>query len=189
MVCIPSNSWTLQSSKINRQQYMLYPEHIQMHSWIAVFWEVTPRGSCKNCRFEGFLRSMLLLVISPMFLVHWFFSPDDEGDTFFLNFGFYKSLMASSQKMYCISSVFKTSMRRIQNIVNIQHTDNNKYIKFKVLNIIIKIKLKFKFKIKSTINKQLWARKSQDKTIQITEYEINWESMSRTTMYIQNNHK
>jgi hypothetical protein len=33
-------------------------------------------------------------------------------------------------------------MRRIQNIVNIKHTDNNKYIKFKVLNIIIKIKLK-----------------------------------------------
>jgi hypothetical protein len=31
-------------------------------------------------------------------------------------------------------------MRRIQNIVNIQHTDNNKYIKFKVLNIVIKIK-------------------------------------------------
>jgi hypothetical protein len=40
-------------------------------------------------------------------------------------------------------------MRRIQNIVNIQLTDNNKYIKFKVLNTIIKIK------IKSTINKQL----------------------------------
>jgi hypothetical protein len=46
-------------------------------------------------------------------------------------------------------------MRRIQNIVNIQHTDNNKHIKFKVLNTIIKIKLKFKIKIKSTINKQL----------------------------------
>jgi hypothetical protein len=29
-----------------------------------------------------------------------------------------------------------------QNTVNIQHTDSNKYIKFKVLNIIIKIKLK-----------------------------------------------
>jgi hypothetical protein len=80
-------------------------------------------------------------------------------------------------------------MRRIQNIVNIQHTDNNKYIKFQVLNIIIKIKQKFKIKIKSTMNKQLWARKSQDKTFHITEYEINWESMSRTTMYIQNNHK
>jgi hypothetical protein len=39
-------------------------------------------------------------------------------------------------------SAFKTSMRRIQNIVNIQHTDNNKYIKFKVLNTITKIKLK-----------------------------------------------
>jgi hypothetical protein len=71
-------------------------------------------------------------------------------------------------------------MRRIQNIVNIQQ-DNNKYMKFKVLNIIIKIK--------STINKQLWVRKWQDKTFQITEYEINWESLSRTTMYIQNNHK
>jgi hypothetical protein len=44
--------------------------------------------------------------------------------------------------LYCIYSAFKTSMRRIQNIVNIQHTDNNKYIKFKVLNTIIKIKLK-----------------------------------------------
>jgi hypothetical protein len=33
-------------------------------------------------------------------------------------------------------------MRRIQNIVNIQHADNNKYIKFKVLNIIINLKLK-----------------------------------------------
>jgi hypothetical protein len=32
-------------------------------------------------------------------------------------------------------------MRNIQNIVNIQHTGNNKYIKFKVLNTIIKIKL------------------------------------------------
>jgi hypothetical protein len=74
-------------------------------------------------------------------------------------------------------------MRRIENIVNIQHTDNNKYIKFKVLNTIIKIK------IKSTLNKQLWVRKWQDKTFQITEYEISWESMSRATMYIQNNHK
>jgi hypothetical protein len=47
--------------------------------------------------------------------------------------------------LYCIVFIylaFKTSMRRIQNIVNIQHTDNNKYIKFKVLNKIIKIKLK-----------------------------------------------
>jgi hypothetical protein len=44
--------------------------------------------------------------------------------------------------LYCIYSAFKTSMRRTQNIVNIQHTDNKKYIKFKVLNIIIKIKLK-----------------------------------------------
>jgi hypothetical protein len=74
-------------------------------------------------------------------------------------------------------------MKRIQNIVNIQHKDNNKYNIFKVLNIIIKIK------IKSIINKQLWARKSQDKTFNITEYEINRESLSRTTMYIQNNHK
>jgi hypothetical protein len=44
--------------------------------------------------------------------------------------------------LYCIYSAFKTSMKRIQNIVNIQHTDNNKYIKFKLLNIILKIKLK-----------------------------------------------
>jgi hypothetical protein len=44
--------------------------------------------------------------------------------------------------LYCIYSEFQTAMRRIQNIVNIQHTDNNKYIKFKVLNTIIKIKLK-----------------------------------------------
>jgi hypothetical protein len=29
-------------------------------------------------------------------------------------------------------------MRRIQNIVDIQHTDNNKYIKLKVPNMIIK---------------------------------------------------
>jgi hypothetical protein len=89
--------------------------------------------------------------------------------------------------LYCIYSVFKTSMRRIQNTVNIQHADNNKYMKFKVLNIMIKIKLKIK--IKSTINKQLWSRKSQDKTFQITEYESNWESLSRTTMYIQNKNK
>jgi hypothetical protein len=32
-------------------------------------------------------------------------------------------------------------MTRIQNTVNIQHTDDNKYIKYKVLNTIIKIKL------------------------------------------------
>jgi hypothetical protein len=44
--------------------------------------------------------------------------------------------------LYYIYSAFKTSMRRIQNIVNIQHTDNNTYIKFKVQNTIIKIKLK-----------------------------------------------
>jgi hypothetical protein len=44
--------------------------------------------------------------------------------------------------LHCIDSMFKTSMRRIQNIVNIQHTDNNNYIKFKVLKTIIKIKLK-----------------------------------------------
>jgi hypothetical protein len=44
--------------------------------------------------------------------------------------------------LYCIYSAFKTSMRRIENIVNIQRTDNNKYIKFKVLNTVIKIKLK-----------------------------------------------
>jgi hypothetical protein len=44
--------------------------------------------------------------------------------------------------LYCIYSAFKTSLRRIQNIVKIQHTDNNKYIKFEVLNIIIKTKLK-----------------------------------------------
>jgi hypothetical protein len=49
--------------------------------------------------------------------------------------------------LYCI--LFKTSMRRIHNIVNIQHTDNNEYITFKELNTIIKIK------IKSIINKQL----------------------------------
>jgi hypothetical protein len=78
-------------------------------------------------------------------------------------------------------------MRRIEKIVNIQHRDNNQYIKFKVPNIIIKIKLKIN--IKSTINKQLWARKSQDKTFHTTEYQINWGSMSRTTMYTQNNHK
>jgi NADH:ubiquinone oxidoreductase subunit E len=41
----------------------------------------------------------------------------------------------------CIYSAFKASMKRIQNIVNIQHTDNNKYIKFKLLNIIIKLKI------------------------------------------------
>jgi hypothetical protein len=44
--------------------------------------------------------------------------------------------------LYCIYSAFKTSMRRIENIVNIQHTDNNKYIKFKLLNTKIKIKRK-----------------------------------------------
>jgi hypothetical protein len=36
--------------------------------------------------------------------------------------------------LYCIYSAFKTSMRRIQNIVNIQHTDNNKYINTKYNN-------------------------------------------------------
>jgi hypothetical protein len=47
--------------------------------------------------------------------------------------------------LYCIVLYLfsvQTSMKRIQNIMNIQLTDNNKYIKFKVLNIIIKIKLK-----------------------------------------------
>jgi hypothetical protein len=44
--------------------------------------------------------------------------------------------------LYCIYSSFKTTMKRKQNIVKIHHTDDNKYIKFKVLSIIIKIKLK-----------------------------------------------
>jgi hypothetical protein len=44
--------------------------------------------------------------------------------------------------LYCIYSAFLTSMRRIQNIVNIQHTDINKYIKVEVLNTIIEMKLK-----------------------------------------------
>jgi uncharacterized alkaline shock family protein YloU len=46
--------------------------------------------------------------------------------------------------LYCIVRYLfsvQNIMRRIQNIINIQHTDN-KYIKFRVLNTIIKIKLK-----------------------------------------------
>jgi hypothetical protein len=39
----------------------------------------------------------------------------------------------------CIYSAFKTSIRRIQNIVNIQCIQITKYIKFEVPNIIIKI--------------------------------------------------
>jgi hypothetical protein len=60
-------------------------------------------------------------------------------------------------------------MRRIQNIVNIQHTDNNKYIKFKVPNIIIKTArlhnsgLKYVvtdkvYKLNAPQKKQLWDK-------------------------------
>jgi hypothetical protein len=77
------------------------------------------------------------------------------------------------------------------------HTDSNKvmYIKAEVPNIIIKTAklhnsgLKYVATDKSAINKQLWVRRWQDKTSQITEYEINFESMSRTTIYTQNKHK
>jgi hypothetical protein len=110
-----------------------------------------------------------------------FCHPDGGSGTFLRNVHLTRAVLYCIV-LYCIYSAFKTSMRRIQNTVNIQHTDK-KYIKLKVLNIIIKIN------IKSTTNKQLWARKSQDKTFHITEYEINWESMSRTTMYLQNNPK
>jgi hypothetical protein len=80
-------------------------------------------------------------------------------------------------------------MRRIQNIVNIQHADNNKYIKFKVLNIIIKIKQNLKLKLNPPKSNNNELENHKIKTFQITEYEINWESLSRSTMYIQNNHK
>jgi hypothetical protein len=64
-------------------------------------------------------------------------SPEELSDSFFQ-----EVRECRRYAFYCIYSAFKTSMRKIQNIVNIQHTDNNKYIKFKVLNIITKTRLK-----------------------------------------------
>jgi hypothetical protein len=59
----------------------------------AVFWEVTPCGSCKNRRFGGTFAS-----ITKVTRIGDSSPPDDEGARFLRNFSSYKSHTAQHPK-------------------------------------------------------------------------------------------
>jgi hypothetical protein len=72
----------------------------------AVFWDVTPYGSCKNRLFGGtyrlhhqgdkyfFKACFGCWLLLTLFLARRFYHPDDGGDKFLRNVGSYKGHMS-----------------------------------------------------------------------------------------------